>query len=76
MNGKIGVILFVGICFLIWLYFAIYESSIKSWWTVNEIKQASADTVQIGVSFVKVFVGTVVFILSGILIYFMLRKRN
>jgi ABC-type phosphate transport system permease subunit len=76
MNRKIGVILFVFICFLIWLYFAIYESSIHSWWTVNEIKQASDDTVQRGVSFVKVLVGTVVFILSGIVIYFMLRKRN
>lgn len=76
MNRKIGVILFVFICFLIWLYFAIYESSINSWWTVNEIKQASDDTVQIGVSFVKVLVGTVVFILSGFLVYFMMRKRN
>jgi len=76
MNRKIGVILFVFICFLIWLYFAIYESSIHSWWTVNEIKQASDDTVQIGVSFVKVLVGTVVFILSGFLVYFMMRKRN
>ncbi|MBT2641512.1 hypothetical protein J7I80_04690 [Bacillus sp. ISL-41] len=76
MNRKIGIILFVFICFLIWLYFAIYESSIHNWWTVNEIKQASADTVQIGISFVKVLSGTVVFILSGLLIYFMMRKRD
>ncbi|MBT2640436.1 hypothetical protein [Bacillus sp. ISL-39] len=75
MIRKTGVILFVIICFLIWLYFAIYESSINSWWTVNEIKQASGDTVQIGVSFVKVLGGAVLFVLSGFLVYLM-RKRN
>ncbi|MBT2663360.1 hypothetical protein [Bacillus sp. ISL-45] len=75
MIRKTGVILFVIICFLIWLYFAIYESSINSWWTVNEIKQASGDTVRIGVSFVKVLGGAVLFVLSGFLVYLM-RKRN
>ncbi len=76
MNRKIGVILFVFFCFLIWLYFAIYESSIDNWWTVNEIKQATEDTVQIGISLVKVLVGAIIFTISGFIIYLLLRKRN
>ena len=76
MNRKIGVFLFVFFCYLIWLYFAIYESSINNWWTVNEIKQTTYDTVQIGVSLVKVFVGTVLFTLSGFVFYLLLRKRS
>ena len=76
MNRKIGVILFVFLCFLIWLYFAIYESSIGNWWTVKEIKQATEDTVQIGVSLVRLLVGTVIFTFSGLTLYFLLRKRN
>lgn len=76
MNRKIGVFLFVFFCYLLWLYFAIYESSIDNWWTVNEIKQATDDTVQIGVSLVKVFVGTVIFTLSGFIFYVLLRKRS
>ena len=76
MNRKIGVFLFVFFCYLIWLYFAIYESSVDNWWTVNEIKQATYDTVQIDVSLVKVFVGTVIFTLSGFIFYLLLRKRS
>ena len=76
MNRKIGVVLFVFIGYFIWLYLAIYESSIDHWWTVNEIKQAHGDTIQIGVSFVKVLVGTAVFTLSGFIAYFLLRKRS
>lgn len=76
MNRKIGVFLFVFFCYLIWLYFAIYESSIDNWWTVNEIQQETYDTVQIGVSLVKVFVGTVIFTLNGFVFYLLLRKRK
>jgi hypothetical protein len=76
MNRKIGVVLFVFFSYSIWLYFAIYESSIDNWWTVNEIKQTTDDTVQIGVSVVKVFVGTVIFTLSGFIFYLLLRKRS
>ena len=76
MNRKISVLLFVFFCYLLWLYFAIYESSIDHWWTVNEIKQATDHFVIIGVSFVKVFVGTVIFTLSGFISYLLLRKRS
>ncbi|MCA1055597.1 hypothetical protein LCM10_11435 [Rossellomorea aquimaris] len=76
MNRKMRVVLLVFFCFLLWLYFAIYESSIDNWWTVNEIKQATEDTVQIGVSLVKVLVGAMIFIITGFLIYLLLRKRN
>lgn len=76
MNRKIGVVLFVSFCFLIWLYLAIYESSIGNWWTVNEIKHTAEDTVQIGVSIVKVLVGAIIFTISGFILYSWLRKRN
>ena len=76
MNRKIVVFLFVFFCYLIWLYFAIYESSIHNWWTVNEIKQATDDTLQIGVSLVKILVGTVVFSLGGFIFFLLLRKRR
>ena len=76
MNRKFGVFLFFLFCYLIWLYFAIYESSIDNWWTVNEIKQATYDTVQIGVSIVKVFVGTAIFTLSGLIFYVFVRKKR
>ena len=49
MSRKIGILLFAFFCYLLWLYFAIYESSIDDWWTVNEIKQETGDTVQIGI---------------------------
>ena len=76
MNRKYGVSLFIFFCFLIWLYFAIYESSFDNWWTVNEIKQVTEDTVDIGVSLVKVFVGTIIFTISGFIIYLLLRKSK
>lgn len=76
MNRKYGVSLFIFFCFLIWLYFAIYESSFDKWWTVNEIKQVTEDTVDIGVSLVKVFVGTIIFTISGFIIYLLLRKSK
>lgn len=76
MNRKIGVFLLFFFCCLIWLYFAIYESSIVNWWTVNEIKQTTGDTVQIGVSLEMAFVGTFIFTLSGFVLYLLLRKRE
>lgn len=76
MNRKIGVFLVVFFCYLIWLYFAIYESSIDNWWTVNEIKQTTGDTDQIGVSLGEVFAGTFIFTLSGFVFYLLLRKRD
>ena len=76
MNRKIGVFLFVFFCYLLWLYIAIYESSIDNWWTVNEIKQATRDTVQLGISLVKVFAGTVIFTLSGFILYVLLRMKS
>lgn len=76
MNRKIGVVLFVFFLFLIWLYFAIYESSIDNWWTVNEIKQETEDSVLISVSLIKVLVGTIIFTISGVILYLLLRKRN
>lgn len=59
MNRKIGLFLLIFFCYLIWLYLAIYESSINDWWSVNEIKNRTEDTVGIGVSNVKIIVGTV-----------------
>jgi hypothetical protein len=76
MNRKIGLFLLIFFCYLIWLYLAIYESSINDWWTVNEIKQRTEDTVGIGVSNVKFIVGTVIFTLSGTVLYLLIRKRN
>ena len=76
MHRKIGVFLFVFFCYLLWLYIAIYESSIDNWWTVNEIKQATRDTVQLGISLVKVFAGTVIFTLSGFILYVLLRIKS
>jgi hypothetical protein len=72
MNRKIGIVLIIFFCFLIWLYFAIYESSINNWWTVKEIKQRTEETVQIGVSLVRVLVGTAIFTLGGTLLYFVI----
>ena len=75
MSRKIGILLFAFFCYLLWLYFAIYESSIDNWWTVNEIKQTTGDTVQIGVSVMKMFAGTIIFTLSGFIFYQLLRRR-
>ena len=75
MSRNIGILLFAFFCYLLWLYFAIYESSIDDWWTVNEIKQETGDTVQIGISLIKVFVGTIIFTLSGSIFYLLLRRR-
>nr|WP_275695509.1 hypothetical protein [Fredinandcohnia sp. SECRCQ15] len=71
-----GASLFIFFCFLIWLYFAIYKSSINHWWTVNEIKQTTEDTVEIGVSFVKVIVGALAFTLSGFIICFFITRKK
>lgn len=76
MNRKIGLFVLVFFCYLIWLYLAIYESSINDWWTVNEIKQRTEDTVGIGVSIVKFIVGTVIFIIVGTVLHLLIRKRD
>ncbi|MGD6991312.1 hypothetical protein [Sutcliffiella horikoshii] len=76
MNRSIGLFLLSFFSYLFWLYLAIYESSINDWWTVNDIKHKTEDTVDVGVSLVKVFVGTVIFTLSGTILYLMIRKKN
>ena len=76
MNRKVGLFLLVFFCYLIWLYLAIYESSIDDWWTVNEIKHRAEDAVHVGVSLVKVIVGTVFFTLGGTVLYLLIRKRK
>lgn len=76
MQRSLGVILILFFSYLIWLYFAIYESSINNWWTVIEIKQRTEDTLEFGVSNAKVFAGTAMFTFSGVLIYLLLGKRN
>ncbi|CAM5222271.1 hypothetical protein UACE39S_03393 [Ureibacillus acetophenoni] len=76
MNRKFGVFFFTFFVFLFWLYFAIYESSIDNWWTVNEIKKTTEDTLAIGVSMVKVLVGTIIFTFSGFILYLLIRKRK
>ncbi|WP_404349540.1 hypothetical protein LG311_03125 [Sutcliffiella horikoshii] len=76
MNRKVGLFLLVFFCYLIWLYLAIYESSINDWWTVNEIKHRTEDSVDISVSNVKFIVGTVFFTLGGTVLYLLIRKRN
>ncbi len=76
MNRKIGLFLLILCCYLIWLYLAIYESSINDWWTVNDIKHKTEDTMEVGVSNVKFIVGTVIFILVGTVLYLLIRKRN
>lgn len=74
MNRKVGLFLLVFFCYLIWLYLAIYESSIHDWWTVKEIKQRTEDTLEIGVSNVKFIVGTVIFMLGGAVLSLLIRK--
>ncbi|WP_404460816.1 hypothetical protein [Sutcliffiella horikoshii] len=76
MNRKIGLFTLVFFCYLIWLYLAIYESSINDWWTVNEIKQRTEDSVGISISNVKIVVGTVIFIIGGGVLYLLIRKRK
>ncbi|WP_404430933.1 hypothetical protein [Sutcliffiella horikoshii] len=76
MNRKISLFLLIFFCYLIWLYLAIYESSIHDWWTVNEIKQRTEEAVVVGVSIVKVMVGTVIFTLSGAIVFLLIKKRN
>lgn len=76
MNRKVGLFILVFFFYLIWLYLAIYESSIGDWWTVNEIKERTEDSVGIGVSSVKVIVGTVIFILGGAILYLLIRERK
>ncbi len=76
MNRKIGLFLLVFFCYLIWLYLAIYESSVNDWWTVNEIKERTEDTIVISVSNAKVIVGTVIFIIGGAVLYLLIRKRK
>ena len=74
MNRKMGIFIFVYFCFLIWLYFAIYESSIDNWWTVLEITQETDHIVDIEVSLVKVLIGMIIFTISGFLINLLLSK--
>ncbi|MGD7054256.1 hypothetical protein [Sutcliffiella horikoshii] len=76
MNRKVGLFLLVFFCYLIWLYLAIYESSINDWWTVNEIKQRTEDTVDIGVSNVRFIVGTVIFTIGGAVLFLLIKMRN
>ncbi len=76
MNRKIGIIIFTSFIFLIWLYLAIYKSSIDNWWTVNEIEQTSMDTAEISVSMVKVLIGTAIFTFCGFTIHLLIRKKN
>lgn len=64
-----GLFILVFFFYLIWLYLAIYESSINDWWTVNEI-------IGISVSNVKIVVGTGIFIVGGGVLYLFIRKRN
>lgn len=76
MNRKLMFFFITFFCFLLWLYYAIYESSVNNWWTVNEIKKQTEDTVAIGVSMVKVLVGTFIFTFSGFIFYLLIRKRQ
>lgn len=76
MNRKMGIFIFVYFCFLIWLYFAIYESSIDNWWTVLEITQETDHIVDIEVSLIKVVIGMIIFTISGFIINLLLSKRS
>lgn len=73
---KVAIFLFFFIFFLIWLYFAMYESTINNWWTVKEIKQISSDTVVIGISLVKVLTGLSIFTIIGSVIYLLIRGKR
>lgn len=76
MNRKVGLILLIFFSYLIWLYLAIYESSINDWWTVIDITYKTEDTIEVGVSNVKFIVGTIIFILGGTFLYLLIRKRK
>ncbi len=76
MNRKVGLFLLIFFSYLIWLYLAIYESSINDWWTVKDITYKTEDTIEVGVSNVKFIVGTISFILGGTVLYLLIRKRR
>lgn len=65
MNRRIGVFLFVFLSFLTWLFFAIYLSDEGDWWTVMEVKQLRDEMRIVGISSVKVLIGTGFFIVGG-----------
>lgn len=76
MNRQIGVVSFIFVSYLVWLYLAIYESSIDKWWTVNEVQQITEDTVQTGVSLIRILIGTVIFIVGAYIVILLTRKRR
>ncbi|WP_421385201.1 hypothetical protein ACOJQI_10695 [Bacillus salacetis] len=74
MNRKLGVFLLCTFGFLGWLFFAVYFSAAEDWWTVIEMKQTSYDTFSGTISFKRVAVGFIMFIIVGILINNMIKK--
>ncbi|MEH7886961.1 hypothetical protein V7654_21910 [Bacillus sp. JJ1609] len=75
MNRKIGVFLFTFLSFLTWLFFAIYFSTEEDWWTVIKVEQISDDTFQGNVSLIRVLAGLIIFLLIGVILYCLTRKK-
>ncbi|MFS0862381.1 hypothetical protein [Fredinandcohnia sp. 179-A 10B2 NHS] len=76
MNRKIGVFLFTFFGFLTWLFLAIYFSTEGDWWTVVTVEQTSYDTFVGSVSLIRIVVGFFVFLIGGVLLYGLVRKRR
>lgn len=76
MNSKISVFLITVFSFLLWLYIAIYQSSVNNWWSVLATKRFDVDSISVGVSLGKVFIGMGTFAFAGILIYFIIGKKS
>ena len=61
--------------FLTWIFLAIYYSSEDDWWTVMKVEQTSYDTFEGSVSFIKVFIGALISIVIGFILYKIVRKK-
>ncbi|MDN4608765.1 hypothetical protein [Sporosarcina highlanderae] len=82
MNRIVGVWLFTYLSFLLWIYLAANHSTVDDWWTVktiNEITSKEDDITSIRpihfTSPIKVLIGSMVFLLIGILLSFIAVKR-
>lgn len=69
MGTKSIVFLLTLFTFLTWLFMGIYFSTENDWWSVLESRETSYDTAAAGVSYVKVLLGTGLFLAGGTLVY-------
>jgi hypothetical protein len=75
LNKKIGISLLFLFAFLTWLFFSIYFSDEKDWWTVIKVEQTSYDTFVGTVSPIRVFIGAIIFSVLGLIVYKIYNKK-